>query len=218
MDGLFLPTYTVSGDAGGGGIALGGGGAINPTAGRSIAATEHTDRGLLGLTLRPNAYVWRLRGERPVLAPLNGTRLGYPIDDKRNFGYSGLSVASERWDVRYAVVIEGALRVPSQNVKTVTIYLDYQTQQPLFWITRGSKRRMVEIGILVHRYTGDIADMPEWPDGGLALVFEPVSAVFYNALAGRGGWRRESYRIDSLPFSKAERRVMTSSDPIGRGK
>jgi hypothetical protein len=223
VDGFFFPRYTVSGDAGGGGIAFGGGlggggsGAINPTAGQSIATSEHIRRGFVGLTLRPNAYAWRYRGERAVLAPLNATRPGYPRSPDRNFGPSGLSLASDSWDVRYAVVIEGALRVPEQEVRTITIYVDYQTQQPLYWITRTDRRRLLDIGVLAHRFTGDVPKYPDWPGGTPTLVFEPVAAAFYNALEGGGGWRRESYDLRSIPFDKDERRSMTTSMGLSRG-
>jgi len=226
VDGLFLPRYTVAGDSGGGGMPIGGGaaggigaptGAINPTAALSIAVTEDMRRGLTGLTLRTNAFAWRFLGEVDVLAPINGKRSGYPIEKERNFGVSGLSVASDTWDVRHAVVIEGALRLENQDLRAVTIYLDYQTQQPLFWITRTGRRRLLEIGILVHRFSDDQINYPQWPGGTLSSVFEPVAAVFHGASSGGGGWRRESYDLLSTPFSKAERRRFTSTDAIQHG-
>jgi hypothetical protein len=223
VDGFYAPRYTVTGDAGGGGVPFGGelggaAGSIQPTAGASIAVSEHVRRGFIGLELRPNAYVWRLLGTRSVLAPLNGSRPGFPLFDERNFGTSGLSVASDRWDVRFAVVIEGALRRQDEDVRTLTIYVDYQTRQPLFWITRTSGRRLLDIGVLVHRYSGDVADYPEWPGGTPANVFEPVAAAFYNALEGGGGWRRESYDTRSTPYSEDEIRRLTASQRLDRGR
>ena len=35
-----------------------------------------------------------------MLAPLNATRPGWPDEPDRNYGPSGLSVATDRWDVR----------------------------------------------------------------------------------------------------------------------
>ena len=219
LDGLFFPRYSTGGDTGGGGVTFGeGGGGINPTAGLSIAQSEHNRRGMVGLALRPNAYVWRLRGERDVLAPLNGSRVGYPKNPDRNFGHSGLSVASDRWEVRRAIVIEGALKIQPGEYKTLTVYVDYQTQQPLYWITRGSKRRLLEVGILVHRFSGDVAGYPTWPDSAPADLFDPVAASFFDAADGAGGWIRESYDVRSLPATESERRRMTSVDPLSRGR
>ena len=222
VDGLYFPSFALSGDAGGGGTPFGdllggGGGTINPTSGMSAAATTHVSRGMTGLVLRPNGYVWRMLGERDVLALINGTAQGWPIDEDRNYGYSGMSFASDRWDVRWAVVIEGALREKNETLRSVTIYLDYQTMQPLYWITRTDKRRLLEIGVLAHRFTGDVFDYPEWPGGLQATVFEPVASAFFNALAGRGGWRRESYDLRSVPFSRGEQRFMTTADTLVRG-
>jgi hypothetical protein len=223
VDGLYIPLYTGGGEGAGGSMLYGepnsgAGGNVSPTAGLSIAISEDKGHGLTGLSLRPNAYAWRLLGEQAVLAPLNAAQNGYPQDPKRNFGPSGLSVASDRWDVRWAVIIEGALRLTGTELRTVEIWIDYQTQQPLYWITRGSKRRLLDVGVLVHRWSGDIQGYPEWLGGIPANVFEPVAAVFYNAISGGGGWRRESYDVRSTPFDEAELRSMTSADDLGRGR
>jgi hypothetical protein len=218
VDGAYVPNYRVAGQYAGGGAPIGDGGAFNPTSGASIAATEDARAGLTGLSLRPNAYRWRLRGEQAVLAPLNVHFAGYPEDPERNYGTSGLSLASDVWDVRQAVVIEGALREQNETIRTLTVYLDYQTLQPLYWITRTSRRRLLDIGVLAHRFTDDVEDYPRWPDGTLGSVFEPVAASFYNALAGAGGWMRESYDLRSLPFDAAARRRMTTADTLQRGR
>jgi hypothetical protein len=219
VDGLYIPTYTGGDEGAGGSMPFGGdGGSIAPTAGLSISASQDKGHGLTGLVLRPNAYHWRYLGEQTVLAPSNIERLGYPQEDERNYGTSGLSIASDRWDVRYAVIIEGAVRTDQSRVKALEIWIDYQTQQPLFWITRTKRRRLQDIGILAHRFSGDIPRYPEWEGGIPASVFEPVGAFFYDALSGGGGWRRESYDVRSTPFTPAERRIMTSADNLGKGR
>jgi hypothetical protein len=216
--GAYVPRYSVAGDDGGGGIALGNTEGIYPTAGVSIASTEDARAGLTGLFLRPNAYVWRLQGERTVIAPLNGMTPGYPIDEDRNFGISGLSVASDRWDVRHAIVIEGRLRKDAETVHAVLIYLDYETLQPLYWITRTKSGRLIEVGILVHRFTGDLSEYPSWPNNLPTLVFEPVAASFFAAIEGSGGWLRESYDLDSRPFTQSQRKRMSTSNTLQRGR
>jgi len=224
VDGLYTPRYRVSGtDAAGGAMPYGSTqygpeASINPTAGLSIAASENLRRGFEGLTLRPNAYRWSLKGERDVLAPLNGANPGYPENPNRNFGESGLSVASDRWDVRHAVVLEGVSKRDDEGeAARLTIYMDWQTQQPLYWVTRKKNGGILDIGILVHRYSGDIAQYPEWPGGGNALVFDPVAASFLSAAEGRSGWRRESYDVRSVPVDEKEVRRMTSTDSLLHG-
>ena len=226
VDGLFMPRYRVSGDAGGGGVPIGGGsgpaglqGSVQPTAGISAAASENLRRGFTGLVVRPNAYRWRLLGERDVLAPLNGSQPGWPVAPDRNYGESGLSVASDRWDVRHAVVLEGVARKTDDEVARLTLWVDWQTQQPLYFITRRANGLLVDIGILVHRFSGDIAEYPDWPDGrGRALVFDPVAESFFSAGEGRSGWRRESYDVRSVPVSEEQLRVMTTTDSLVKGR
>ncbi len=217
VDGLFMPTYHASGDSGGGGIRYGGfgngygdaGGTIAPTAGKSIAASENLRRGFIGLSIRPNAYTWNYVGEQEVLAPINSARVGYPQNPDLNFGPYGLSYASDRWDVRYAVVIRGASKRDGEAFDFLTLYIDYQTLQPLYYITQRKNGLLIDIGVLVHRYSGDNANYPQWPNGSSALAFDPVGASFITVGTG-GGWRRESYDILSLPPDADRLRRMTS--------
>jgi hypothetical protein len=224
VDGIYTPRYRVAGDSGGGGLPIGGGdlgigGSINPSSAESAAATENLRRGFEGLALRPNAYRWRLLELREVLAPINVTRTGYPEDRDRNFGTSGLSAGSDRWDVRYAVVIQGAVKEPGRDFDLLTLYIDYQTQQPLYVITkRRQGARLVEVGILLHRFSGDLRHYPPWPGGAPALVFDPVAAVFLDVADGGSGWRRESYDVRSLPPSEDEVAQLTSTGFLTRGR
>jgi len=224
VDGVYTPRYRVSGDSGGGGMAVGGGGdftaggSISPTAGISIATAEHIRQGFSDLAIRPNAYTWRLLGEREVLAPINGSRSGYPVNDLRNYGPSGLSVASDRWDVRWAVVIEGLARRRGNGFDRITVFVDYLTQLPLYIMTRRRDGRLIEVGIPVHRFSGDVIDYPLWPNGEQALVFDPVAAVYYNAATGGSGWRRESFGVRSVPTSHATLMRYLSPDFLLRGR
>jgi hypothetical protein len=221
VDGLYAPRYRVTGSDRGGAIAVGdigrgSGGAVAPGAAASVAVTENLARGFTGLSIRPNAYTWRLLGVREVLAPHNVARTGFPGDPDRNFGPSGLSVASDRWEVRQAVVIQGALREPGRDYDWLTLYVDTQTQQPLYVITQRRGGHLLEVGILLHRFSDDQPGYPAWPDGERASVFDPVAAVFYNA-ADQSGWRRESYDVVSTPLDEGELRRMTSDAYLERG-
>jgi len=223
VDGMYTPRYRIGGDTGGGGMPLGGdgytfAGTIHPTAAASIAQAEHIRQGFSDLALRPNAYVWRVVDEREVLAPINSARPGYPLEPNRNFGPSGLSVASDRWDVRWAVVIEGLSRERGRAFDKILIYVDYQTQVPLYIMTKSSDNRLVDVGIPVHRFSGDLFDYPAWPNGEHAYVFDPVAASYYNAAAGRSGWRRESYDVRSIPVEAGDLRKYLSTDSLLKGR
>jgi hypothetical protein len=223
IDGVYMPRYRVGGADAGGALAAGGGrfgpgAALNPSAAESIAVTEHLRRGFEGLALRPNAYHWRLLGAREVLAPLNVTRSGYPANPHRNFGPSGLSVGNDRWDVRYAVVIQGALKERGRDYDLLTWYVDAQTQQPLYLIAkRRGGGQLLEVGVLLHRFSGDLTRYPRWPSGERADVFDPVGAVFHDTADGGSGWRRESYDLTSTPRSEAEIQRLTSPAFLTRG-
>lgn len=225
VDGLYTPRYRVTGDSGGGAIPVGGGGgfgpggSISPSAGESIAVTENLRRGFTGLALRPNAYVWRLLDEREVLAPINVVREGFPEEPERNFGPSGLSVGSDRWEVRYAAVIQGALKERGREYDYVTLYVDYQTQQPLYYITKQRDgARLAEVGILLHRFSGDVIEYPSWPGGEPAHVFDPVAAVFFDSADGGSGWRREAYDVTSVPRDPDEVSSLVSPSHLSRGR
>lgn len=225
VSGIYVPSYTVSGtERGGGGIPTGGGnpygpaGSVQPTAGASAAITQHIRKGFVGLSLRPNAYRWKLRGERDVLAPLNSAHPGYPTNPERNFGPSGLSLADDRWEIRRAVVLEGLARDPAKRVARLTLYVDAQTQQLLYWIGRQRDRRVLEAGILAHRYSGDLPGYPEWPGHGRPRLFDPVAAAFYSPIEGGTGWRRESYGAVSVPVEPGRLRDLISTDSLAKGR
>jgi hypothetical protein len=234
VDGFYTPRYSAAQQiAAGGGVPFSRGGAsagddygaggisgmttINPTSAVSAAATAHLRRGFVGISIRPNAYRWKYRGERDVIAPLNGIIPGWPMDDTRNFGPTGLSLASDRWDVRRAVVVEGIALRPEASLARVTLYIDFQTQQPLFYIARRKNGLMVDVGILVHRFSGDLPDYPTWPNGQRALVFDPVATSFFAIADGGTGWRRESYDVQSIPHAEEDRRRMTSVAELEHG-
>ena len=223
VDGMYTPSYRAGNSWSGGSVATGSNGfaptgAVSLSSALSAAATEHLPVGFNDLSIRPNAYRWRLLGMREVLAPINGVRSGYPENPARNFGTSGLSVGSDRWDVRYAVVIEGKIRNGEQGFDTLTAYVDHQTHLPLYLITRRDGGLIVDVGIPVHRYSGDVADYPNGPGADRALVFDPVAAVYYRAADGGSGWRRESYDVRSVAPSRSTLREMITTDTLLRGR
>jgi hypothetical protein len=223
VDGMYTPSFRVGNDWGGGSIATGSNslaptGAVSVSSALSHAATEHVPAGFNDLSIRPNAYRWRLLGMREVLAPINAVHAGYPDNPIRNFGTSGLALGSDRWEARYAVLIEGRARGREQGFDTLTAYVDYQTQLPLYLVTRRGAGLIVDIGIPVHRFSGDVAGYPNPSGADRALVFDPVAAVYYRAADGGSGWRRESYDVRSTAPSPSALREMTTTDTLLRGR
>jgi hypothetical protein len=222
VDGMYTPSYRMGNNRSGGSIATGSNGfaptgAVSLSSALSHAATEHLPAGFNDLSIRPNAYRWRYLGMREVLAPINGTHLGYPENPIRNFGTSGLALGSDRWEARYAVLIEGKTRSREQGFDTLIAYIDYQTHLPLYLITRRAGGLIVDIGIPVHRFSGDVTDYPNRSGADPTLIFDPVAAVYFRAADGGSGWRRESYDVRSTAPSRTALREMTTTDTLVRG-
>jgi len=99
----------------------------------------------------------------------------------------------------------------------LTLYIDYQTQQLLYMVTRQKRGRIVDITIPVHRFSGDVFGYPNWPNGSRANVFDPVAVVAYTVLDG-SGWRREAFGVESVPIHSDKIKRYISSSYLTRGK
>jgi len=210
VDGLYMPTYTRGNVPGSGKLAL----PNEPgwtTPDSSISLGEHQRRGFTGLFIRPNAYRWRLAGVRDVIAPINSTRFGLPGRDDRSYGPSGLSVASDRWEIRRAVLLDGRAHSGEGHVARVRIYVDAQTLQPLYWIGRRANGGMQEVSIFVGRYTGDDA-LASVPAEKGSAGFLPAAQSMWQA--GGESWMRESYDLRTDPPAAEDRADFGSTMPL----
>lgn len=217
VDGIYLPSHERGSTAAWDRIALEGIGQSFETADPSIAATEHTRRGFTGLMLRPNAYYFGFVRSQDVIAPINSNNFGYPARDDRNYGTSGLSLATDRWEIRRAVVLKGVRKQVEGQVASVTLYIDALTQQPLYFISRKANTHIFEVGIMVGRFSGDDPVHPKWKGSGQGFgAILPVAATFY--VASEGGWLRESYELRSDPPDGSERADFTSTIKLQRGR
>ncbi len=212
IDGIYMPTY-IRGNAPMSRAVLPDGSEIP---GETIATTEHTRIGFTGLILRPNQYRWEFLRSQDVLAPINGKAIGYPGDPDRSYGPRGQSLASDRWDLRRAAVLRGVVRDPNQ-IGSVVVYVDVQTQQPLYMIARRRNKHIFEVGAFSGRFSGDDALHPHWVGGKERFgVILPAAASFYT---GRGlGWLRESFELRSDPPEEGEARDMTTVIKLQRGR
>ena len=76
---------------------------------------------------------------------------------------------------------------------------------------------IVDIGIPVHRFSGNVTGYSKRSGADRALVFDPVAAVYFRAADGGSGWRRESYDVKSTAPSRSALREMTTTDTLLRG-
>jgi hypothetical protein len=208
VDGVFTPSYTRGESASSGKLHSPDGKVETPDP--TIAVVEHTRAGFTGIYTRPNAYAFRFAGVHDVLAPINSVELGYPGNPDRSYGPTGLSLGSDRWELRRAVVIEGERRQAAGPVHSQELWIDALTQQPLYVITRKENRHIYEVGILMGRFSGDDGLHPRWEGSGRGFgTIVPVAASFFVAGEG-GGWLRESYDLRSDPPSANEQRDFTT--------
>jgi hypothetical protein len=153
---------------------------------------------------------------RDVLAPANGKSRGYPSDEARNYGPSGLSLASDRWELRRAAVLRGVSKDREGTVRSVALWIDGLTLQPLYWISSRSNGAVYEVGIFTSRFSADDLIDPKWAGSGTGFgVMLPVAQSF--AVAGQGGgWLRESYALRTDPPDAEAVKDYLSTQTIGR--
>ena len=214
-EGVYVPSFTRANSVANIGMTLPDASATD-VGNTAIGATEPLRKGFVGLLIRPNAYKWTWGGVRDVLAPANVRASGFPPDPARNFGPSGLSLASDRWDIRRAVVLDGVRKDKEGLDRRVQLWVDALTQQPLYWISRRSNGAVYEVGIFGSRFSGDDKVAAEWQGKGAGFgAMLPVSQSFTVAGEG-GGWRRESYLLASDPPQAEEAQDILSVQGLQR--
>jgi hypothetical protein len=206
VEGLYMPSFSVgvvkptalpavSADGGGAGAA-------GASAGAAATAITTKRSGFEGLELRPLLHEFRLLGVQDVLTPLNAATPAFPTEPERDFGPWGLSFASDRWDLRRAVVLEGRPRAPrgGEQVARFVLYVDAQTLAPLYYASWDAKGGPIDVGMHVGRWSEGREGYRPWPDDPKrpVRVVDSVGAAWAN-LDQDGGWRRESWEIVSTP-------------------
>jgi len=224
VEGLYMPSFSVGaqqnqklpGLGGGGQFGAGGGGGLGGgggTAGGPGGTIQTQRSGYEGLVLRPSWHRARVLGLHDVLTPINAQTPAYPERPDRGFGPWGLSFASDRWDLRRALVLE--LRATGSHAggsyAREILYVDLQTLMPLYIATFDAKEEMTNVGIFVSRWSEDRPDYPPWPDDPdrPVRVLDPVGAAFAN-LSESGSWRRESWtHVSTPPSDRVVKRMLS---------
>ncbi|MDJ0865405.1 MAG: DUF1329 domain-containing protein [Myxococcota bacterium] len=206
VEGLYMPTFSVGATP-----ALGGGGQAASVG--NVGQIQTKRSGFEGLEIRPLLYEWRFVGVHDVLAPINAVNAMYPVERARDFGPWGLSFASDRWDLRRALVLEASrtsVTEPSQAFRIV-FYVDLQTLHPLFYLSYDRRNEPIDVGVFVGRWSEDRPNYPPWPDDPSrpVRVIDSVGAAFAN-LQMRGSWRRETWEMVSVPPDDGDLRPLLS--------
>jgi hypothetical protein len=206
VEGVYMPSFSVgvvqASNLSGLGGGVDGGAAGGAAAGAAASSITTKRSGFEVLETRPLLYDFRLVGAKDVLTPINASRPMYPESKERDFGPWGLSFATDRWDLRRAVVIEGRLKgqAGGTQVARYVLYLDAQTAMPLYYISFDSRDERIDVGMFVGRWSETREDYRRWPDAPKqpVRVIDSVGESFAN-IAEDGGWRRESWTAVSTP-------------------
>ncbi|MEE9606490.1 MAG: DUF1329 domain-containing protein [Myxococcota bacterium] len=220
LEGLHMPSFAigVKGASSGALAAVGGGPA--EVGGAGSAGTIVTRRsGFEGLEMRPLLYNVKILGLHDVLAPINGARPLYPENPDQEFGPWGLSFATDRWDLRRALVLEATRRSPASDDRfyRMTLYVDLQTLHPLYYMSYDPNGNTIDVGMFVGRWSEDRPEYPRWPDDPErpVRVIDSAAAAFAN-LNAQGSWRRESWDLVSIPPPDRELKRMLSVSGLTR--
>jgi hypothetical protein len=218
IEGLYMPSFSVgvmkpqvlAGLTGG---ADGGSGAGALAAAGSAGSITTKRSGFEGLELRPLLYTWKVQGVQDLLTPIDAKTPGFPAAENRDFGPWGLSFASDRWDLRRALVLEARAKggAGGDAVDRMLLYVDLQTLVPLYYASWDSRGEAIDAGMYVGRWSEDRDGYPRWPDDPKRPVraIDTVGASFAHIAQG-GGWRRESWEIVSTPPPDSELRRLLS--------
>ncbi len=212
IEGLYMPSFSV-GVVKPATIAGMGAGVSAGAVGAASDAITTKRSGFEGLEIRPLLYDWKILGVQDVLAPINAMAPAYPQMSDREFGPWGLSFASDRWDLRRALVLEGKVRGArgAQGVSRMVLYVDLQNRVPLYYLSFDRRDEAIDVGVYVGRWSEDRPDYPPWPDDAErpVRVIDSAGAAFAN-LADIGGWRRESWEaVSTPPDARAVRRLVS---------
>ncbi len=217
VEGLYLPSFSV-------GIsslpAMDGVDAGGAASSRLDTITPKRS-GWEGLEIRPLRADWKVIGVQDVLTPINATNPMYPEEKGRDFGVWGVSFASDRWDLRRALVLEAKYKSPDEEkerLARMVMHFDLQTLVPLYYQSWDKRGETIDVGLYVGRFSEDRDDYPRWPDDDSrpVRVIDPVGAAFAN-VSERVGWRRESWNATSMPSNSKDERNKISVQGLTKG-
>ena len=156
----------------------------------AISGTDFTFDDLFSFNGVVPQYSWKCLGEQDVIAPMNTKVKGYPYVKDQNFGPYGLSFASDRWELRHAVIVRMDPRNADHPYAWKDIYLDKQTLQPLYSFAYDQKQELWKIIYHNHRWSQDESLTGKWfeawEDVPEPRIISVVSDTIINVQTGTG--------------------------------
>lgn len=163
----------------------------------AVAGTDFSFDDLFSFSGLPAQYRWKCLSEQKVLAPMNTRRLGFPYvaagEEDGQFGPSGFSYASDRWELRDAVVLEMVPKDPTHPYQKKEIWLDRQTLSPLYSFAYDKAGVLWKIILHNHRWSEDDLEgiparqwYPAWEGVAAPRDLRVVSESIANVQTGTG--------------------------------
>ena len=170
----------------------------------AVSGTDFTFDDLRSFAGIVPQYEWQCLGERKILAPMNTKVKAYPYEKDHNFGPYGLSFASDRWEVRDAVVIRFVPKNSDHPYHHKDIYIDKQTLTALYSFAYDRKGELWKILWHNHRWSEDpgYTEYKGWENVPKPLDLSVVSDIIVNVQTGTGNriefWNRSGTPMDSV--------------------
>jgi len=163
----------------------------------AVAGTDFSFDDLFSFSGLPVQYRWKCLGETTVLAPTNTRRKGYPYiepgEEDGRHGPSGLSYASDHWELRRAYRLEMVPKDDAHPYQRKVIWLDRQTMAPLYSFAYDRTGALWKIILHNHRWSEDDLDgidarewYPGWKNVPEPRDLRVVSESIANVQTGTG--------------------------------
>ena len=189
----------------------------------AFAGTDFSFDDLFSFSGLPVQYEWSCLGEQVLLAPTNTTVRGYPYEEDGDFGPSGLSYASDRWEARHAVGIRMVPRDPEHPYSRKDLWLDRQTLTPLYSFAYDRKGELWKIIHHNHRWSEDALGeqaardwYPGWENVPEPRDLKIVSEALLNVQTGTGN-RIDFWDAHGAPPPLRELRQRLDIRSLARG-
>jgi len=188
----------------------------------AISGTDFTFDDLFSFSGIVPQYEWKCLGKQDILAPVNTKVKGYPYVKGQNFGPYGLSFASDRWELRHALIVRMKPKNADHPYSHKDIYLDAQNMMPLYSMAYDQKNELWKIIYHNKRWSGDEtltgAWYEPWEEVPEPRVNPPVSDTIINVQTGTGN-RIEFWDAAGKPIgNKARIRRYIDVGRLTRGR
>ena len=189
----------------------------------AVAGTDFTFDDLFSFSGLPAQYEWKCLGEATVLAPTNTRVRGFPYGE-HDFGASGLSYASDRWELRRAMRLRMLPKDADHPYSKKDFWIDRQTMQPLYSFAYDGSGALWKVIYHNHRWSEDDLDgipartwYPGWEGVPNPRDLRVVSDAVINVQTGTGN-RLEFWDSNGSPPSLGQLRRYVTLERLRKGR